>query len=102
MAFVLNPQAPLLSTSPGRKFIARRDNTSNGLLKIKCPSKDKFKYWPYLIKYADDGSDKLKLIHTYHFQIMGQLGVTGMAQCDFFVMCTKEYHVQRIHFDAAE
>lgn len=36
---------------------------------VFCPSKDKFKYWPYLIKYADDGSDKLKLIHTHHFQI---------------------------------
>lgn len=83
--FVVNPQAPLWSISPGRKVISRRDKTSNGPLKIKCPSKDKFKYWPYLIKCADDGSDKLKLMHTYHFQITGQpesLAWHGVISCN--------------------
>lgn len=32
--FVVNTQAPLFSTLPGRKVIARRGNTSNGPLKM--------------------------------------------------------------------
>lgn len=84
-----------------RKCIERGDSPSYGLLEIKCPSKDSFEVCPYLIKQAD-GSYKLKESHTYHFQIMGQLGLTGMLWCDFFVKCAEDYHLQHINFDAVK
>ncbi|KAK0134419.1 hypothetical protein N1851_007030 [Merluccius polli] len=46
-----------------------------------------------------DGSYRLKEIHAYYYQIIGQLGLTGMPWCDFFVMCAEDYLLQRIHFD---
>ncbi|KAK0139999.1 hypothetical protein N1851_023106 [Merluccius polli] len=36
-----------------------------------------------------DGSYRLKEIHAYYYQIIGQLGLTGMPWCDFFVMCAE-------------
>ena len=33
---------------------------------------------------------------------MGQLGLTGMSWCDFFVKCEEDYHLERIHFDVAK
>lgn len=99
--FVVNPHPPHLGTSPDRKVIERQGSTSYGLLEIKYPSKDRYKNCPYLIKHAD-GNYKLKESHTYFYQITGQLGLTGMPWCDFFVMCTKDYHLHLIHFDATK
>lgn len=56
-----------------------------------------FKDCPHLIRQAD-GSYKLKESHTDHYQIMGQLGLTVMPWCGFYVMCTKDKHQQL--FDA--
>lgn len=81
------------------KVIERGDSTSYGLLEIKCPSKDTKKDCSYLRRQADDRY-KLKESHTYHYQIMGQLGLTGMPWCDFYVMCTNDYHLEHVHFDA--
>lgn len=92
-----------LGTSPDRKVIERGEgkSPSYGLLEIKCPSKESFVQCPYLSKQAD-GSYKLKGSHAYHYQIMGQLGLTGISWCDFFVKCEEDYHLERIHFDVAK
>lgn len=101
--FVVNPAAPHLGTSPDRKVIERggSESPSYGLLEIKCPSKNSFTECPYLCKQAD-GSYKLKECHAYHYQITGQLGLTGMSWCDCFVKCEEDYHLERIHFDVAK
>jgi len=100
--FVVNPNAPHLGTSPDRKVIERGSESPNyGLLEIKCPSKNSFTECPYLSKQAD-GSYKLKECHAHHHQIMGQLGLSGMSWCDFFVKCEEDYHLERIHFDVAK
>ena len=99
---VVNPHAPHLGTSPDRKVKEGEGETTNyGLLEIKCPSKDSITLCSYLSKQAD-GSYKLKESHEYYYQVMGQLGITGMSWCDFFVKCTEDYHLERIHFDAAK
>ncbi len=84
-----------LGTSPDRKVV---DGTSFGLLEIKCPAKNSCQDCPYLQRQADGGY-KLKETHVYYYQIIGQLGLTGMPWCDFFVMCAEDYHLQRIHLD---
>lgn len=101
--FVVNPHAPHLGTSPDRKVVERAgsERPSYGLLEIKCPSKNSFTECPYLYKQAD-GTYKLKECHAYHYQIMGQLGLTGMSWCDFFIKCEEDYHLERIHFDVAK
>lgn len=93
--FVVNPHAPHLGTSSDRKVV---DGTSFGLLEIKCPAKNSCQDCPYLQRQADGGY-KLKETHAYYYQIIGRLGLTGMPWCDFFVMCTVNYHLQRIHSD---
>lgn len=93
--FVVNPNAPHLGTSPDRKVV---DGTSFGLLEIKCPAKNSCQDCPYLQRQADGGY-KLKETHAYYYQIIGQLGLTGMPWCDFFVMCAEDYHLQRVHLD---
>ena len=93
--FVVNPDASHLGTSPDRKVIERggSESPSYGLLEIKCPLKNSFTECPYLCKQAD-GSYKLKECHTHHYQIMAQLGLTGMSWCDFFVKCEDDCHLE--------
>lgn len=96
---VVNPHSPHLGASPDRKVIDK-DN-SYGLLEIKCPSRQSFELCPCLCKQTD-GTYKLKNSHAYHYQIMGQLGLTGMGWCDLFIQCIEDYHLERIYFDSAK
>ncbi|KAK0151329.1 hypothetical protein N1851_007528 [Merluccius polli] len=98
--FVVNPHSPHLGTSPDRR-VKERGEGSYGLLEIKCPSRESFVQCPYLSRQTD-GSYKLKRSHEYFYQIMGQLGLTGMIWCDLFVKCEQDYHLERIQFDVAK
>ncbi|KAK0151419.1 hypothetical protein N1851_007284 [Merluccius polli] len=98
--FVVNPHSPHLGTSPDRR-VKERGEGSYGLLEIKCPSRESFVQCPYLSRQTD-GSYKLKRSHEYFYQIMGQLGLTGMIWCNLFVKCEQEYHLERIQFDIAK
>lgn len=100
---VVNPDASHLGMSPDYKAIETRGSESPnfGLLEIQCPSKKSYKDCPYLCRQAD-GSYKLKEGHAYYYQIMGQLGLTGLSWCHFFVKCKEDYHLQIIHVDVAE
>ncbi|XP_049326742.1 uncharacterized protein LOC125787031 [Astyanax mexicanus] len=96
--FIINPHAPHLGASPDRKVV---DNSGllQGLLEIKCPNVDTFVECSYLSARPDD-TFALKCNHDYYYQVMGQMGITGMKWCDFFVHCTNDNHLERIHFDA--
>lgn len=52
-------------------------------LVIKCPGKDSFKDFAYLL-WKGDRTYTFKTTHEYYFQMVGQMGgVTGMKQCDY-------------------
>lgn len=95
--FVVNPHAPHLGTSPDRRVVEEED--ACGLLEIKCPSKTSYKECSYLVEKLGGGY-KLNENHAHYFQVMGQLGLTGMPWCDFFVMGQEDHHLERIYFDA--
>ena len=99
--FVVNPHAPHLGASPDGRVIERDgEDTRHGLIEIKCPTKDTIR--DCALKRQPDDSYKLKESHTYFHQVMGQLGLTGMTWCDFYVMCKNDHHLERIHFDSAK
>lgn len=95
--FVINPNAPYLGTSPDRR-VKSGENETYGLLEIKCPMKISYTNCQY-IKQVSDDTYRLNRTHEYYFQIMGQLGITGMPWCDLFVLCESDYHLERIWFD---
>jgi hypothetical protein len=98
--FVLNPSAPHLGTSPDRKVYDPTSIPQFGLLEIKCPDKDSFVDCKYLVKNKTTGTYKLKSSHSYFYQVLGQMALTGLTWCDFFVKCRQDYHMERIHFDS--
>ena len=68
-----------------------------GLLEIKCPKVKSFIECKYLKEVI--GSYRLKHSHSYYYQIIGQMGITGMPWCDFYVYTESDYHLERISFD---
>ncbi|XP_062401123.1 uncharacterized protein LOC134092340 [Sardina pilchardus] len=98
---VINPHAPHLGASPDRKVCDLSATPTHGLLEIKCPDKESISECGYLLCQAD-GKFTLKTSHEYYFQMVGQMGVTGMVWCDFFVKCRQDYHLERIHFNPSE
>jgi hypothetical protein len=96
--FVINPSSPHLGASPDRKIYDPNSAPQHGLLEIKCPDKESFQECLYL-KRTNDGTYKLKLSHQYYYQVMGQMALTGLRWCDFFVKCRRDYHKERINFD---
>lgn len=76
-----------------------RDDTSYGLLEIMCPEQYSFTDCQYLSKHSG-GTYNLKSNHEYYYQIIGQMGPTGMLWCAFFVKCNNDSHLERIYFDA--
>ena len=47
----------------------------------------------------DKDKPVLKLDHDYHFQVQGQMAITGIHECDFVVWTPKDVFVQTITFD---
>lgn len=97
--FVVNPNTRHLGTSPDRKVLQRGCDKSYGLLEIKCPDQYSYTGCKYLQKHSGD-TYRLKRNHEYYYQVIGQMGITGMPWCDFFVKCDNDYHLERIQFDA--
>ncbi|XP_016115987.1 uncharacterized protein [Sinocyclocheilus grahami] len=94
--FVINPHAPHLGASPDRKVVD--SSGALGLLEIKCPDVNSVLECKYL-SVKEDGVLALKTSHEYHYQMMGQMGITGMTWCDFFVKSRNDFHLERIDFD---
>ncbi len=82
-----------------QEVLQRGYNKSYGLLEVKCPDQYSYTGCQYLQKHSND-SYSLKRNHEYYYQVIGQMGITGMPWCDFFVKCDNDYHLERIHFDA--
>ena len=78
----------------------------DGLVEIKCPysiahEKPTADNLSYLEKHYESGETviRLGLKTAYYYQVQGQMGVTGLNFCDFFVFTKFGYHLERIHFD---
>lgn len=80
--FVINPNTSHLGTAPDRKVLQSSYDISYGLLEIKCPDQ-------YLQKHNGD-TYSLKRNHEYYYQVIGQMRISGMLWCDFFVKCDNE------------
>ena len=95
--FVVNPSAPHLGTSPDRRVYDPLANPPYGLLEIKCLSKLSYTEADCLQKI--NGRHRLKRIHSYFIQIMGQMGLSGCEWCDFFICCLNDYHLERVFYN---
>lgn len=95
--FVVNPSAPHLGASPDRKVCDPGVFPQYGLLEIKCPDVDSYVECKYLKQ--SNGTHALKRSHAYYYQIMGQMGLSGMEWCDLFVEARTDFHLERIQFD---
>jgi hypothetical protein len=91
-----------IGASPDRRVFDSECATSHwGLLEIKCTPADSVANCDYLSvpKTSREGMLQLKHSHSYYYQIMGQMGITGAAWCDFFVFSCNDFHMERIMFD---
>lgn len=95
--FIINPCCPHLGTSPDRGVYDPAENPPWGLLEIKCPDSDSFTTLKHLKKVGN--IHKLKTVHDHYHQIMGQMAITGISWCDYFVFCRNDFHLERIYFD---
>ena len=100
----LSSSFPYLATSPDG--IISLDDTSFGLVEVKCP----FKHWKSTIEEAcgdasfslanTDSGVILEKTHAYYYQVTGQLALTGAQFCDFVVWTEIDMHIERISLDA--
>lgn len=95
---VINPSCPHLAASPDRRVYDPSENNPWGLLEIKCPITDSISQLKYL--KCVNGVYKLRKTHSYYYQIMGQMMLTGCEWVDFYVYCKSDFHLERVRFDA--
>ena len=100
VGFVINPSLPHLGCSRDRRVYDATENPSWGLLEIKCSMSDYLSYLKYLKVNERSGTYSLRKTHAYYYQAMGCIGLTGSAREDVFVYCRKEFHSERIYYDA--
>lgn len=100
VGFVINPTCSFLGASPDRR-VFDPDVNEWGLLEIKCTISNSVANCEYLAlsKKKENQQLMLKRSHEYYYQVMGQMGITGSAWCDFFVMARDDYHVERIVYE---
>ncbi|XP_063043972.1 uncharacterized protein LOC134438351 [Engraulis encrasicolus] len=94
---VIHPQAPWLGASPDGLVYDPTATPCHGLVEIKCPNVKSYIDCKYL--HMCNGTFTLKKSHAYFWQIQGQLLITGMEWCDFFVWAEEDYFVQRLQAD---
>ena len=83
VGFVINPSAYFLGCSPDRRVYDSSVDEYE-FLEMKCPSIEKVSDCKCLKVLNNQLSSKRN--HDYFYQIMGQLGITGFAWFDFFIM----------------
>ena len=98
VGFVINPTAYHLGCTPDRR-VYDPEAEGYGLLEIKCPAATYVAHCKYLLT-SQSKERQLSKSHQYYYQVMGQMGLTGAAWCDFFVYTTNDYHCERIAFDS--
>ncbi|XP_033728272.1 uncharacterized protein LOC117317556 [Pecten maximus] len=107
---IVNPKYPHLGASPdGLVNSTKCDCDDYGVLEIKCPASEKWKFKhpsqcaldPDFFCYFDHSCDTLKLkqSHRYYYQVQGQMLITNRKWCDFLVWTLKGWTVERIQYD---
>ena len=94
---VKTPSSPHLSTSPDRRVYDASEMNPWGLLEIKCPVKSSITELLYL--KCINGVYKLRKTHSYNYQMMGQMLLTGTTWVDFYVYCQLDFHLERVRLD---
>lgn len=96
----IDKEIPYLAASPDGMF------KNKGLVEVKCPSSAQAvspeeAVKRKIIKYCDlvDGDLILKKNHSYHYQIQGQLHITGKEFCIFVVWTPHGMSLERIQKD---
>jgi len=93
---------PYIGASPDR--LVSCSCCGDGLLEVKCPYSCAGKPPSHeVLDYLEDNDDlvKLKMSHSYYFQVQGQLAMTDRDYCDFFVFSQYGYYLERITRDDA-
>ena len=102
---LVNHKYPHLGASPDGIVMCDHCTVSDGLLEIKCPYKYRNETPVDAAKNSDfcselvEGKLRLKETHIYHYQIQGQMAITGKSWCDLYIWTLKGSSVQRIFFD---
>ena len=105
---VLHPRYKFLGASPDRVvFDPKAFPARYGLLEVKCPHRAFLEnqtvleacHSPDFCCQAIDGTAQLKPSHAYHYQVQGQMAVTGALWCDFVVWIRDSLFIQCVKFD---
>ena len=99
VGFIINPSRSYLGCSPDRGVCdSSNGDDLAGLLEVKCTMRD----YVTDVTFLKDVGGRLQLqrSHPYYEQCMGQMGLTGVKWCDFYVWCENDYHCERIAFDS--
>ena len=96
----ISQQYPFISVTPDLQINC--DCHGPGLIEIKCPA-SLIGQIPSVNNYHHleeiDGKIVLKHSSEYYFQVQGQMAITGLLYCDFFVFTLKGFLVTRVEFD---
>ena len=74
--FVIHPDAPWLGSSRDGIIFDLTESPPFGLIEVKCSNAKSQVDYSYL--RMQSGTLKLKMSHSYYWQVQGQLLVTGM------------------------
>uniref|UniRef100_A0A671S172 YqaJ viral recombinase domain-containing protein n=1 Tax=Sinocyclocheilus anshuiensis TaxID=1608454 RepID=A0A671S172_9TELE len=91
---IIHPEAPHLGASPDGKVVDPNEDPPYGLVEVKCPDvKDigEASHTEFV-----GGQANLRKSHTYHWQVQGQLMVTGLSWCDLVTNTRGDFTVERV------
>ncbi|XP_056441492.1 uncharacterized protein LOC130378926 isoform X1 [Gadus chalcogrammus] len=95
--FVIHPDAPHLGASPDARVYDPSAVPCFGLAEVKCPDISNISEAGH-VKIVN-GQAKLKKNHKYHWQVQGQLAITGLSWCDFITDTEEDFTVERVWRD---
>ncbi|KAG0425509.1 hypothetical protein HPB47_027331 [Ixodes persulcatus] len=100
-------ETPWLGASPDEIVYDLAKDPPYGIVEIKCPSSlwlesaDGLKHLKFRSK-VDQGQSMLKDGHPYHFQVLGQMAVSGLQWRDFTAYAKHFILIESIRFHARE
>lgn len=94
---IIHPVAPHLGASPDGKVVDPTEDPPYGLVEVKCPDIDSITEAKHIA--LSGGQAKLRKSHQYYWQVQGQLGITGLAWCDFVTDTKSDFTVERVWRD---
>ena len=101
--FFVHADEPYLGASPDG--LVTVEDCETGCLEIKCTFAHQYHTIPeaceesaFFLEKTSAGI-QLKRNHPYYYQVMGQLGVTGLKWSHFVVFTKKDMHIEKIIFD---